>query len=147
MQKSLEAKIGDLSVTTVKHPVMRGLALKARLFAMLAPALKHLDALESAAKGQSVADMSLPALAPVLTALAGTLDPNTLPDLVVEILSGTTVTVPGADGKPTLMDLDRTGIEAVFNSRPDTLLFQVIGHALKANFTGFFGIARGVLNG
>jgi hypothetical protein len=129
--------VGDMKVTVQKHPVMRGLVLKARLLKLVAPALSQASALSNVT---SLAQADVGALAPALQALAAQIQPTELPGLISEVLACTTVIVRDSAGMLNQIDLGLGDemLQQVFSSRSDLDLFRVVAFALKVNFADFF---------
>lgn len=141
MSRPAEAEIDGYKVSTTRHPPLRGLQLKARVLRLVAPAARGLSA---AGDLGELADLELNVeniekIAPALEALAGAIDPETLPDLVCELLCNTSIIVPDARGVLNRIELNSRGnIDLAFDGR-DGLMFRVIAHAAGVNFADFFG--------
>lgn len=148
-------KIGDLDVTT--HPLapMRGLQLKARLLRVVLPVLgdaaPHLKKLRPASgvapdsdttlaeAGATLAGADIATIAPLLASIAAHIDPDTLPELISDVLRSTNIVMPeGKSQKKVSIDLcDEGAIDRVFTGARGPLLYKVLFHALKTHFADF----------
>lgn len=145
MNKPVEKMIDGFKVSTTKHSTARGLQLRARLLRIALPAVSALTSKGVTSIGH-VKDIDLDdeagldKLAPALERLAERLDPETLPDLVCEILCNTSINVPvGEPATLTRVELNAPDkLDAAFDGRHESLLYKVIGHALKVNFADPF---------
>lgn len=149
--KPVEKTIDGFKVSTTKHSTVRGLQLRARLMRIVLPAISALTSKGVTSIG-AVKDIDLDdeagldKLAPALERLAEKLDPEILPDLMCEILCNTSINVPVGE-PPTLTRVELNApekIDAAFDGRHEFLLYKVLGHALKVNFSDPFAWLAGM---
>lgn len=128
-------------VTVGRMAPMRGLALKARLARVVAPVLAEIMPL-LAGGNIDLANVDVEKAAPMVGAALSHVDPDSLPDLVYQVLSTTSVTMHEGSGKKRVLvnvDLcDPGAIDRVF-AENERALYTVIGFALKAHFADFIG--------
>jgi hypothetical protein len=114
--------IDGLPTTVQPLPFMRASSLAARLLKLFGPAF-----------GQLMSMAGDEDIGPAVATLCSQVDPVTLPDLLREILSSTSVSLDGR-----AHPLGSAGaIDLVFMGRLATG-FRVVAYALEVNFAGFF---------
>jgi hypothetical protein len=129
MMKIESVDYDGVTFTTQQLPAMRSYRLLARLLKVAGPALTTLASLSP--------ETSVMDAAPMIGGALGGLDPDDAAGLALEILSGTTATWAGDDGKMKKRQLgSQTVIDEVFSGRLRIML-QVLGHALKVNYSDF----------
>lgn len=138
MLKVEKITIGDLKVTTQKHPYFRGMALKGRWLQFVGPSLSPVLASLARSGVTDLANADMGVMAAALGELFFRMDPAELQPLICETLASTTVVVPDEKGVATQIDLSNPAmIELVFGDRElDSL--KTIWFALKVNFAGLF---------
>jgi hypothetical protein len=121
---------------------MRGLAVKAKLGKALAPILAQLAPILKESEGQKLEELDAAKAMPMIGAVFANLDPDTLPELISDLLSTTSVVITEGTGKKqskVKCDLCDVGeIDRVFMGR-DHLLLTVIALAFKEHVAGFIG--------
>lgn len=128
MLKREDSSIDGMTFTVVQFPAMYGFGLLARLAKTIGPALTALSSVRD--------ETQLTTLGPVLHEALGALDPDEAQRLVLDVLKSTSVLIPDATGGRKLEFSDRAKIDEVFSGRL-TMLFKVIGFALRVNFSDF----------
>lgn len=122
--KEEETEIEDLKFSTQQFPAMRAFALLAKITKAVGPALMSLM--------QTHADSDLASGETMATAFAQ-MDPDQATRLVPEILASTSCTL--TDGKEMSFS-KKENIDIIFSGRLG-MMFKVIGHALKVNYSDF----------
>lgn len=117
---------------TTQFPAMRAYGLMAKLLKQLGPAMAILAEVDG--------ETQMSALAPVLGGAMSNVEPVEAQKLLVEILAGTTAQTNDALGGRVVSLGDVKAIDDVFSGRL-VVLFQVAAHALKVNYSDFFGVS------
>lgn len=128
--------LGDVTVSP--YAPLRGITVKARLLKTIAPILHHVGPLLDSLGSIEIADLDVDRAAPVLGALLAHIDPDTLPELIQELLDTTSVVQPEGKQKKQLVKVDLCdpgAIDRVFAGK-EQAMFRVIGFALKVHFAG-----------
>lgn len=145
---STNTVIDDLEVSTQPLAPLRGLALKAKLTALILPALAKGGPLITrlqAGGAERLDKLDVAELAPIIGELMTQIDPDRLPELVTQVLATTSVTVV-EKGLPVRYELGAPGmIDRIFMTR-SRALYAVIWHALKVHFADFIGGARSTVS-
>ena len=120
-------ELDGVKFTTTKFPAVQGFTLLTRLTKAIGGALVVLSRLDPNSE-----------LAPgVLIEALGALDPAEVEALLPKVLAGTSALVEDG-GKSRQVHLNSTtNIDSVFNGREMSVMFKVIGHALKTNYGNF----------
>ena len=140
-----ETTIDGCKVSTTKHPPMRGLQLKARLFKIALPSIGALVAsgmksLTEMMKVEFENPEALAKIAPAFEKLAEAINPDDLPALLCELLTNTSIVVPGANGQPVRIELGTLdGFNIAFDDNRDSLIWRVAVFAAGVNFADFLG--------
>lgn len=125
--KTVPVEVNGTKFVTTQFAAMRSLTLLARLVKVAGPAMQSL-------RGVSL-DTDLADAVPQIAAALADVDPEVLPDLLADILAGTSVIESTPKG-PKRRDLDRAAIDRVFSGRLRDLVL-VVAHAIKVNYAGF----------
>lgn len=130
MLKTETLTIGTDQFNTTQYAALHSLELMAQLVKTIGPALAALQGVDS--------ETELSSLAPLLAGALSGLKADESSRLVVAILSGTTAQITGPNGQPRIVQLNtRELIDFVFAGRLK-VMFSVLGHALKTNYSDFF---------
>lgn len=133
-RKTEDRDIGDLKVTTIQLPAMRGSRLRLRLLKMLSPLLGALEG----KKLDDVMKLDVSDLAPAIMAAASQLDDATHDALILQILLCTSVQTTDASGKQIRFDLtSQSTIDQAFGGDVDAL-WSAAKFALEVNLGGNF---------
>lgn len=135
--------IDGVEIIFTKLPPLRAIQLKAKIARMLAPAFKDGagGAVSQLSRVNSIADADVTELAGMLGSLLAALDPDTLPELIADVLRTTSLVLDDESGRRVKHDLcSPAAIDKVFLDREE-LLYKVIGFALREHFADFL---RGV---
>lgn len=128
--ESFTATDGTIFNTT-QFPAMHSLELMAQLMKTIGPAIAALQGVN--------ADTDLSTLGPALSGALAGLKPNEASQLVLAILGSTTAQVTSPNGQQKVMQINsREVVDLVFSNKLKTM-FAVLGHALKVNYSDFFG--------
>src|SRR3990167_8304144 len=129
--KTESFELNGTKYTTTEYGAFRALETLARLTKTVGPALGAL--------GGMSADTDLMKAAPALLGALMHVDAAVFPTLVVDVLGGTTALITGPDGQPQVVTLgDKVAIDRVFSGALGDM-FKVVIHALKVNYSDFFG--------
>lgn len=133
MKLKTEQLVEDgITFETTQFPAMRAYGLMTKLLKTLGPAMAVLSEVD--------AESQMATLAPMIGGALANVDPVDAQKLIVEILSGTTAQISDALGGR-LVSLDSAKVlDDVFSGRLK-VMFQVAAHALKVNYSDFFGAA------
>ena len=127
--KTESITLDEVIFETTQFPAMRSYALLIRLTKVLGPALSALTGIDPGTR--------LEDLGPVLGLALGDLAPAEAQSLLLEVLASTTAQVVEASG-PRLVRLGTpVTIDTVFSGRLP-IMFRVLAHALKVNYSSFF---------
>lgn len=138
MARTKQETINGWTVSAQRLPMLRGLALKAKIGKVLAPILETVSPLLKEAGG--IENISIEQAAPLLAKAFAQLEPAQVPELVQEILNTTSVVLPDDKGRLNRVDLcDAGAIDRVFADVGELVLFKVVWFTLKVHFENFTG--------